>query len=47
MSNELDHTRVESIKQARADIPTREVCGPAGTICGLALLILLAALIPA
>ena len=42
-----EHTRIEMIKQARAGGAIREICGPAGTICGLALLILLAALIPA
>jgi hypothetical protein len=47
MSHEPDSTRTNRAEQARHNRPTRELCGPAGTICGLAVFILLAVLIPA
>jgi len=47
MSHNPDHPRIEPATQARAASATQELCGPVGTICGLAVLILLAALIPA
>lgn len=46
MSHEFDHARVEHCRQTKTEPEVREIFGPVGTICGLALLLLLAALIP-
>jgi hypothetical protein len=47
MSHNPDRLRIELATPPRAASATQELCGPVGTICGLAMLILLAALIPA